>query len=409
MVDKVKLKFKELSGYRDLYTFRLRGWRRRPSKTYVSAKTIKPPKRNVETDLSLIQILKLLVEIPSVTGDYEANHEVIEFIDRYVSARAMYVKRYTFNGFESLVATTQNTKTPKILLNAHADVVPGEAGVFVLRENQDKLYGRGTFDNKGAIAAFLKAIDALGDTLHDYDFGIMINTDEEAGGLDGALKLVEAGYKPQVCVCPDGGDDWAMETFARGLWHFEITAHGVSSHGSRPFEGKNAIRILTAALDEMYALFDLADKANSTINVGTISGGNAINQTPESSQAAIDIRFAKVEDEVYLKQKITEICANYGLDLRTEIYSASSVNNPDVPLLSAYADSIQRITGKKPAQTFSYAQADARHFCEVGIPCAITRPPGGGHHGAEEWVSKQALHDLVAVTVDYIRTQGKRA
>src|SRR4030095_15751067 len=104
-------------------------------------------------------ILKELVQIPSVSEDPLAINPAIEYIDRYLSERGMHVIRYESNGVESIVATTQKTKTPKVMLAAHVDVVPAPLDQFVFKKKGDKYYGRGVCDMKFAIAAYLQLID----------------------------------------------------------------------------------------------------------------------------------------------------------------------------------------------------------------------------------------------------------
>src|SRR5215831_3869085 len=87
-------------------------------------------------------ILRDLVAIPSVTSDREANHAALEYIDHYLSKRGLRVRRFAWNGVESLLTTTQRTNQPRVCLMAHADVVPGADELFKLTEKDGSYYGR---------------------------------------------------------------------------------------------------------------------------------------------------------------------------------------------------------------------------------------------------------------------------
>lgn len=353
-------------------------------------------------------ILRHLVAIPTVTSNRGANREALDFIESFLGQYNLHIKRLEWNGVESLIATTKPTKTPKVLLAAHLDVVPGSEDMFALREQNGRYLGRGTFDMKFAIANYLWLVKHLQDKLHEYDFGIMINTDEEVGGLDGAARMIEDGYRPQVAVIPDGGDNWAVEVFAKGIWHVTLTAHGKSAHGSRPWEGDSATTKLLAALHEIQALFPQQSPDSSTLNIGTLSGGKAINQIADSASAGLDIRINSKEDEAKLLKSIKAVCKKYAIDLASDGYYPPCINDPENPFLASLADSIHKVIGQPAGTTKSYGATDARFFAAAGIPAAIVRPPGGGHHGPDEWIDKQGFQQIYEIILDYIQKEARQ-
>ena len=354
-------------------------------------------------------ILRQLIAIPTLSGKYEANHNALSYIDTFLSVRGMEVTHYTWNGVESLVATTPGNKKPRVMLSAHLDVVPGAPELFELRKDQGKFYGRGVFDMKFAIALFMQAVEDIKDTLRDYDFGIMITSDEEVGGFDGVSRLVdEEGYLPKVVVLPDGGDNWHMETFAKGLWHFSLNATGKNAHGSRPWEGESAIEKLMAALADIKKLFPEQSPDSSTVTIGMMSGGKVINQVADKASASLDIRFNSTDDEKRLRESIEKISADYGLTIDTDAVSSVCINDPANPLLQSFAESIRTVTGTPPGTTKSFGLTDARFFTAHGIPCAIVRPPGGNLHGPGEWISEAGLYQMLEVLEDYLRKEARR-
>lgn len=363
----------------------------------------------VEKGESTEGILRDLIAIPTVTGNYEANHEALEYIDRFLRGRGMYVKRLEWNGVESLVATAKRTKTPTVFLFGHIDVVPGPQKLFQLREEEGKYYGRGVLDMKGAIAAFLGVVQELQGDIQEYDFGIMITTDEEVGGFDGAAKLAEEGYIAKATILPDGGENWNPERFAKGIWHATIESRGKSAHASRPWEGENAIDKLTDAVQEIKALFPKKpDPETSTVTVGMIQGGKAINQIPASATASVDMRFASFEDQRNLREKVMRVLEKYNLTLVTELTADPIVNDPENPYLHAYAESTEKVIGHPVKWVISNASNDGRFFVSKGTQCAIAYPKGGSHHGLEEWISKESILQMQHIFLDYLEKTAKK-
>lgn len=360
------------------------------------------PPKNTE------DILRELVAIPTVTGNRAANHEALEYIEAFLRGHGMHIRRFEWNGVESLVATTQKTKKPIIYLMGHIDVVPGPEQLFELRKKDGKYYGRGVLDMKAGIAAFLGAVHQLKGTLHEYDFGVMIVTDEEAGGFDGAEHLAEEGYHAQAMVIPDGGSNWNLERFAKGLWHVTLEASGRAAHGSRTWEGKNAIVALMDAVREIEKLFPTPAPENSSFNVGMFQGGQAINQVPDSASVSIDMRFSSLKDQQRIMASIRDIIAHHGLTLTDEILSEPMVSDPKHPLLSAYAASTEAVIGKKIEWITSNAGNDGRFFAPYGVQCAIAYPEGSGHHGLDEHISVESLGQLEEIITTYLQKVARK-
>lgn len=358
-------------------------------------------------DETVVDILRDLVTMPTVTGQREATHDAFEYIDRMLGGLGMHVKRYEWNGFESLVATTQITKTPTVLLLGHIDVVPGPPSLFELHEHDDRYTGRGVLDMKTGIAAFLASAKELAHDLQTYDFGIMIVSDEEIGGFDGAARLVDEGYRPKIVVVPDGGNNWNMEGAAKGIWHITLEAKGQSAHGSRPWEGKNAIDTLMGALTEIRVLFADQNPDNNTMNIGIINGGKAINQIPAHATASIDIRFAGASEQARLTPLIRDIVDTHGVAITTEVRADPVRNDPKNAYLSTYKDCVESVIHKKVDWMTSYAGNDGRFFAVHGIPLACGYPTGGNHHGEEEWIDKDGPAQLQKVITQFIMQVAK--
>lgn len=355
------------------------------------------------------EILRDLVAMPTVAGDYEANHQAFDYICQFLESRGMHVKRYEWNGIESMVASTRRTKTPKVCFLGHIDVVPGPKELFQLIERDDRFYGRGVLDMKGGVAAFMGMVQKLKGDLEDYDFAIMLTSDEEVGGFDGAARLADEGYRPEMLVVPDGGENWNLERFAKGIWHVTLETSGTSAHGSRPWLGENAIDKLTEVLASVRKLFPKEmSPGTNTINVGMIQGGETINQIPSSASASIDMRFASRKDQARVMREVQALAKAEGFSITTEIESDPVENNPNHPLLKAFAECTESVIGRKPEWITSMAGNDSRFFAKYNIPCAITYPAGANHHSSDEYVEKEAFFQLQDVFINYVEKVAER-
>lgn len=360
----------------------------------------------------LEDILRQLVAIPTVTGNYEASHDALDYIERFLKQQGMYCKRYEWNGLESMVATTRRTKTPKVMLAAHLDVVPGDESLFELQEKDGKYYGRGTLDMKYAIAAYMQAAQELGPRLHDYDFGIMITTDEEAGGLDGVARLVEAGYIPEICILPDGGLDWQIQLYSKGFLYLAITAKGKAAHAARPWLGDSAITKLVQVINETQELFidpgEDPDVAINTLNIGRIAGGKAPNQVAEHAEMILDIRVSSDAEGKRLFQEIEQISTRHGASTSLLIHGSATNFSLDDPVFATFAALITEKTGVTVKGSRTPASSDIRYFIPHGVPCISVYPPGGAHHSQSEWIDKEGFYQFEEIIKTYLERTAKK-
>jgi succinyl-diaminopimelate desuccinylase len=336
-------------------------------------------------------LLRRIVAFKSVTGSVEPNQALLTFLADFLAERGMAVQYYEKNGLPSFVATVKpHDLAPKVLLVAHSDVVPAPDELFTLRKEDNKYFGRGVLDMKFSIACFLQFVDDIKDNLDSYDFGIMITTDEEQGGVNGVGYLVEEiGYRPEVCIVPDGGMNWEIETFAKGVYWLDLEAIGVAGHASRPWEGEHAVHKLMEALTAIRAAYPYTgDQKATLLSVGTITGGEAANQLAEEAHATLDVRTGSLRDHEQVKDKITEIAKQYDVVVKQRgSQGAPCINDPENHYLRLFRSLITSVTGQEYSYSFSFAATDARYFTTHGIPAIIVQPLGGNHHSNNEWLS----------------------
>ncbi|MDP3725449.1 MAG: M20/M25/M40 family metallo-hydrolase [Nanoarchaeota archaeon] len=355
----------------------------------------------------MIQTLKYLIRQKTITEDKTKNHEVLKWIEKKLVSKFQ-TKILHKKGFYSLIATTQKTKHPKVWLAAHLDVVPGSNEIFIPKEEKGKIIGRGAFDMKFAIACFLKLVEEIKD-IQAYNFGIMVTSDEEIGGQNGVKFLLNEQYRSELVFLPDGCTGESIEREAKGVWHIEAEARGVSTHASRPWAGKNAIQKLIHFLYELEKHTrseSCEDKIHhhNTLNIGKIRGGEAINKVPHKAVAELDIRHIPETSEKEIKTLVRKIAKKHRVEIREIVYARPTITNFEDTKIKLYEKIYKEQTGKRLKRTLSHGSSDARFFHEKGIPVILAQPKGGGHHTEYEWVDIQGLESYYQVLKKWLLT-----
>ncbi len=361
----------------------------------------------------LDDLLKTLVEFKTITNDTHENEKALLWIKNEISNLPVFTTLFKSNNHSALLITTRKTKTPKIWLNGHVDVVAGSDKMFAPKIIGNKLIGRGVFDMKFAVASYIFLLKDINKNLKQYDFGIMLVSDEEIGGFNGTSKILESGYSSKLAIIPDGGENWTIEESAKGAISIVVKSKGISAHGARVWLGKNAINNLTDFLLDLRNEFNNEPcndpkHYHTTLNIGKISGGNATNQVPNYAEAGIDIRFTPDTNfkEVFKRIKnIKRKFKNIDIEIKTKGVSYK-IDKSD-----KFLKSFLEILSKNKIKTGfinSHGSSDARFFVEKNIPVILTRPKGGNLHSEKEWIDIKSLNLFYKVLKEFIEKEGKR-
>lgn len=350
----------------------------------------------------LTRYLTELVQLDSVTSNHEGNMKALKYVERQLEGLNLYFKYYEYNGFPSLVITTQDTQKPTVFLVSHIDVVAAPQALFSPRIEGNKMYGRGVYDMKMAIACYILLMQELKDK--HLNIGIMLTSDEEIGGMNGTRRLLDAGYSSEVAFLPDGGFDWNFEEEAKGVLHIKVMAKGVAAHSSRPWNGENAINKLMAALQEINRYFDLEKSKYGdyypTANVGIIQGGKGVNQVPDYAEAKVDIRFPSgiTAGQIFINLK--DLVKD---QVALENLIEASPNMVDVN--QNYFQKFKEIAQKRGitiGTVRSHGSSDARFFGEKKIPILVISCKGGDIHSDKEWIDLEDLSRFYEVMKEWV-------
>lgn len=360
-----------------------------------------------------IDLLARLVGFPSVVG--RANGGIIAFVQEYL--REQGIACTLVPGPEgdraNLFASIGDPARPGYILSGHLDVVPaGEpewlADPFALRVDGARLIGRGACDMKGFVAAVLSMVPELAAMPLSAPVHIALSYDEEAG-CRGVPHLIAA--LPGLCAPPLGcivGEPSGMVPVLahKGKAALRLQASGRAGHSSRPDLGANAIHALLPALQAAAAQAEALKSGPqdgrfappwSSLQIGRIEGGQAINIIPDHASAEIEARaIAGVDPREVLAPVIA---AAQGLNAEWMSSYPALALDAGHPLAALLA----RISGHAPLGAVSYG-TEAGLFQRAGIPAIICGPGDIARaHRPEEYLTR----DELAAACDMIRALGR--
>jgi succinyl-diaminopimelate desuccinylase len=323
--------------------------------------------------------------------------------------------------------------------NGHTDVVELGHGWTTepFGEVKDgRVYGRGTCDMKGGLAAAIVAAEAFIAVCPEYRGAIEISgtADEESGGYGGVAWLAERGYfdpeRVQHVIIPEPLNKDRICLGHRGVWWAEIETKGRIAHGSMPFLGDSAIRHMGAVLAEMeetlYPL--LASKRTempvvpegarqSTLNVNSIHGGEPEPEpgftgfpapcVADRCRIVIDRRFLIEEDIDEVKAEVRRLLEKirgerpgFSYEVRELHEVIPSMTDRDAPVVRSTAAAIERVLARAPDYVVSPGTYDQKHIDRIGrLKNCIAYGPGilDLAHQPDEWVGIDDMVDSAKV------------
>lgn len=244
--------------------------------------------------------------------------ECAEYIGKLLEEGGFKVELHEFDKKRtSLVARYEGLgeKAP-ICFSGHIDTVPLGAAdwskdPFSGDMDGDKVFGRGSSDMKGGVAAMVVAVLRLPEISKAAAGITIIITASEETGSKGAYHLLGPGNalgKAGALVVGEPTSNYPLVGHKGSLW-LEARATGVTAHGSIPEEGVNAIYKAVEAVNKLQKYeFNISPHpflGSPTLNVGTISGGININSVPDQATIGIDIRTipGQTNSDVYENMK----------------------------------------------------------------------------------------------------------
>jgi len=362
------------------------------------------------------ELLDALIKFPTVSRD--SNLELMDFIQQYLT---------TLGIASELIHNEENTKAnlysiigpadiPGVMLSGHTDVVPVEgqnwtSDPFTMRQNNDLLYGRGSCDMKGFIACVLGMLKSLQHENLKTPLHLAFSYDEEIGCI-GVRRLIDklshVKVKPKYCIV---GEPTMMQPVIahKGKTAARVHCHGIECHSSLAPQSVNAIYLATEMISAIRMLQKKIvssdrhdhdyDVSHTTLHVGTISGGTALNIVPNYCTFDFEIRNLPTDDPhqtlSHLQQAAEDIVASVGKQHPDTKIEIEVVN--EYPALNTCTESdiikfIRQLTGSNALGKIAFGTEAGLFTRELGVETIVLGPGSIEQaHKPDEYIALQQL------------------
>jgi acetylornithine deacetylase/succinyl-diaminopimelate desuccinylase-like protein len=319
--------------------------------------------------MDLVAFTRQLVDIESVSGN---EGPVGDFLYRELCRLGLQAKKIPVEGERcDVFATTPEQPRPAIVFSTHMDTVPP---FIPSSEDATRIYGRGSCDAKGIIAAQIAAAERL------RQDGILVGLLFLVGEERDSLGAKVANQHSPGCKFLVNGEptDNRIAVASKGTLRVELSAQGRMAHSAYPELGESAIDKLLAALNRLRAMKLPAEEGvgPTTLNIGVIEGGRAPNVVPDRARAQLLYRLVGPSEQ--LRREIVQAVSNLA---RVEFVL-------EIPFVRL------RTLDSLPTMVAAFT-TDIPALSEWGQPLLVG--PGSIHvaHTEGEYVEKKQLSDAV--------------
>ncbi len=262
--------------------------------------------------IDVIEILENLVKFNTIKD--KENKEILDYVENLL-------KNLNFKTIKrDKILIMENNNEASLGFLGHTDTVEFTDGwkykKFGLTREDDKLYGLGVCDMKSGIAGIISAISQIDFSKFKNGMRLYFTYDEEIGfsGIKDVVKFENKFPKTMIIGEPTNNE---IMVGSKGLMEYKISFKGIKTHSSTPNKGKSAIISAIAFINELNLFYESEIKNNlnsnfeipyTTMNIGVINGGSAINSVPDYCEFLVDFRIIEEnqEEKIIKELKILE-------------------------------------------------------------------------------------------------------
>ncbi|MGJ8587465.1 MAG: acetylornithine deacetylase [Yoonia sp.] len=343
-------------------------------------------------------ILQHLIGFPTVSAD--SNLAMITWLAGHLEHQGarVFLDHDETGTKANLFASLGPDARGGILLSGHSDVVPvadqdWATDPFVLHEGEGRLYGRGTCDMKGFIAATLAIAETVDAAKLTRPLHFAFTYDEETGCL-GARSLVgvmrDLGLVPDITIIGEPTEMRVIEGH-KGCCEYTVHFSGIEGHGSAPDLGVNAaeyaVRYVTRLMELREDLIARAPADSkfeppwTTINIGRISGGVAHNMIADKAEVDWEMRPVQNSDADFVKSTMARYCADTLLpamqavspDASIKITTVGEIAGLEPMPMNAARELVSELTGANGADLVAFG-TEAGLFQALGSHVVVCGP-----------------------------------
>lgn len=314
---------------------------------------------------------------------------------------------------------------PLFVFAGHTDVVPsGPTNAWThppfepIVDDQGRLYGRGSADMKGSLAAMITATEALIESGHKLTgrIGFLITADEEGIAKHGTVDVVQWLKQQNISI------DWCLvgepssteqvgdviKNGRRGSLGAKMIVKGKQGHVAYPHLARNPIHELAPALSELASTeWDQGNEffPATTFQVSNIhSGTGATNVIPGHVEVIFNFRFSTETSADELQARTESILNKHSLDVSIDWHlSGEPFLTPSGPLVDAARESIKDITGRNTLLSTAGGTSDGRFIAPTGAQVVELGPVNKTIHQVDEHIQASELDELHKVYLGILK------
>lgn len=361
--------------------------------------------------MNTVEILEKLIAFDTVS--HKSNLDLIAFVEELLKTSGFRVTRLPSpcGTKAGIYAEIGPEVDGGLLLSAHTDVVPVEGQVwtrppFELTDEGDRLYGRGTTDMKGFVACAL----ALATEAKAFDlrrpFAIVLSYDEEIGCV--GLQEIQAQLAPllkapRLCIVGEP-TEMQVATGHKGKTALKAVFRGEAGHSALAPKFQNALhlacdfmvelRSLQAEIAENGPFDDGYDIPYSTVHIGKLCGGTALNIVPERAEMLFELRNIPQQSDAELLDRIHGLAAGLNANVDEPAIELNATNRyPGLDVDRGRSEIIEFANATGTNFTKVAFGTEAGILTEMGLPTVVCGPGSmtGQGHKADEFILRQQL------------------
>lgn len=387
-----------------------------------------PTPRDVSTD-DAVSLTQELTQINSSNPtlsvtDGAGECEIADFVSAWFAHRGIEFHRIeSVPGRPSIVGIVRGSGDGKSLMfNGHIDTVSLSSyeddplsGRLGAKGGQQVVFGRGSLDMKGGLAAAMAALAAIkssGQVLHGDVIVAAVSDEEDAS--QGTRDVIAAGWRADGAVVAEPTMN-AIATAHKGFVWVEVDILGVAAHGSDPATGEDAIMSagwFLRALEQFQTQLPVDDVlGQASLHCGLIRGGEEPSSYPGKCTITVEFRTIPCQTEESILRDINELLREIALekprfrhsDPRVTMSRPTTKLSTNHPLVLETVACASAILGAKPVVQSVPFWCDAALLDAAGIPSIVFGPTGAGLHSKEEWVEVESLQKMEKIYADLMR------
>lgn len=383
-----------------------------------------------------LSFLRDLIAFPTVSRD--SNRALIEYCADYLTSIGAVVEIIAADSGDkaNLYATIGPDMVPGVMLSGHTDVVPVDGQLwtkppFEAVVESGRVYGRGTADMKGFVAAALSCAGVAAQrhlqTTLQTPLHLALSYDEEIGcvGVRSLIDMLAAApVKPAMCIV---GEPTAMAiaTGHKGKTAIEAACVGSAAHSALAPQAVNAIHLACDLIAQIRHLQDdmITDGAQdsaydipyTTLHAGLITSGIALNIVPDHAVVTFEIRNLAADDPEAILHRLRRAIAPVIAVARKRAAEAdivfkviNSYPGLDTSLDEAVVAMVAELTGRDERIKVAFGTEGGLFSQRLGIPAVVCGPGSMAQgHKADEFVTLAQLDScdaMLASLVDRLET-----